>query len=179
MEHKLGKDLIEHSPVHSSCLSTLFAICYEQSAYPDFYEDTYKVLIESQQAKIHNQKFSLLFPPENHSRPNYSGTILLFHCRANCTNCGLLTYFLQLPSPQGPYAQSASCKLSELPHGKSFLLPFPYSCWIPLFSSSSHCKGTLWSPHLPFAHSSDPVINFSISFRWEEYNFLELVLLHH
>lgn len=73
------------------CLITLFAICYEQSAYSDFCEDTYKVLIESQQTKIHCQNFSLLFPPENNSRPNYSGTVLLFHCRANCTDCVLHT----------------------------------------------------------------------------------------
>lgn len=46
------------------CLITLFAICYEQSAYSDFCEDTYKVLIESQQTKIHCQNFSLLFPPK-------------------------------------------------------------------------------------------------------------------
>lgn len=110
------------------CLITLFAICYEQSAYSDFCEDTYKVLIESQQTKIHCQNFSLLFPPENNSRPNYSGTVLLFHCRANCTDCILLTYFPQTPSPQGPYAQSASCKLSVPPYSRSFLCPFPYSC---------------------------------------------------
>lgn len=140
------------------CLITLFAICYEQSAYSDFCEDTYKVLIESQQTKIHCQNFSLLFPPK--IIPGLI-TQVLFCCSTAEQIAQTASYIL----PSDPLPTRSLCTVCWLqtvcaPIQQELSMSFPIFLLNSLVSSSSHCKGTSWSSRGPFACSCDPVSLF-------------------